>query len=119
MNQILIEIIEQIKEKFIDTSDLLWTSYESAKDVRDELEDCISMLNNNNNSCLENLNIHFLPTSTFQEHSIQNGWTKEYLDLAEKFDRIYTKKKNYSYQWWLMHNYHLQKNPTPLEAFCA
>jgi len=35
------------------------------------------------------LNMLFAPTGTFQEHSISNGWSNEYLALAEKFDKIY------------------------------
>ena len=31
----------------------------------------------------------------FQEHSLQNDWTNEYMKLSEKFDSIYIKMKNY------------------------
>lgn len=89
----LISIIETVRNKFTDESDLLWTSYETANEVRDELDDCISRLNVGDKSCLENLNMHFLVTSTFQEHSLMNGWSEEFLGIAEKFDKIYAEMK--------------------------
>ncbi len=90
MTNVLIEIVKQIKDKFTDDSDMLWTSYDSAKEVRDELEGFIVQLADGNTSCLESLSFHFAPTSTFQEHSTQNNWANEYLDLAKRFDEIYT-----------------------------
>jgi hypothetical protein len=90
MMQELVEIINTVKEKFTDDSDLLWTSYDNAKEVRDELDGHIEQLNQGDKSCLEKLDIHFSPTSTFQEHSIQNGWTKEYMELANRFDIIHS-----------------------------
>jgi len=92
----LIYIIKQVKEKFTDSSDMLWTSYETAKEVRDELDVYMEQLSKGNKICLENLNMHFLPTSTFQEHSLQNDWTKEYMKLSERFDSIYAELKNHS-----------------------
>ena len=96
MTKELIDILYKVRERFTDESDLLWTSYETAKELRDELNVCIEQLSKGDISCLENLNMHFLPTSTFQEHSLQNGWSKEYLELSESFDRIYTKIKSHS-----------------------
>ena len=90
---LLIDILSKIKEKLKDDSDMLWTSYETAKELRDELDLCIEQLEKGDKSCLGNLDLHFLPASTFQEHSLQNDWTKEYKKLAEKFDSIYTKMK--------------------------
>lgn len=96
MIEILIDILKQVKERFADSSDMLWTSYETAKEVRDELDVYIEQLTTGDNNCLDNLSIHFLPTSTFQEHSLQNGWSNEYMKLSEKFDSIYAKIKNHS-----------------------
>ena len=96
MTQNLIDILQKVKERFTDNSDLLWTSYETAKEVRDELDSYIDPLSKGDKKCLENLNLHFLPTSTFQEHSLQNGWTKEYIELSKKFDSIYERIKNHS-----------------------
>ena len=95
MKHDLIDLLSKVKERFTDSSDMLWTSYKNAKEIRDELDACMEQLKNGDKNCLENLNMHFLPTSTFQEHSLQNGWTKEYMKLSEKFDRIYARMKNH------------------------
>ncbi len=88
MLQDLINIVEKIKEKFTDESDILWINYETAIAVRVELEKYITELREDKKDCLHNLKIHFLPTSTFQEHALMNYWTEEYIQLAEAFDRI-------------------------------
>ncbi len=96
MIQDLIEIIKNVQTKFKDDSDLLGTSYLTAMELQDELETYIDQLSKNDRSCLTQLNMHFLPTSTFQEHSLINCWTEEYIILSEKFDQIYAMMKNYS-----------------------
>ena len=96
MTQELIDILNKVKEKITDDSDLVWTSYETAIELRDELDSCIEQLGKGDRSCLETLNMHFLPTSTFQEHSLQNNWPNEYMKLSKNFDRIYAKMKNHS-----------------------
>lgn len=40
----LIDILNKVKARFTDDSDLLWTSYETAKELRDELDVCIKQL---------------------------------------------------------------------------
>lgn len=72
---------------------MLWTSYESTKEVRDKLDGFVEQLSKGDISCLKDLNLYFLPTSTFQEHSLQNNWTKEYMKLSDQFDRLYDKMK--------------------------
>jgi hypothetical protein len=96
MTENLIYILKQVKERFTDSSDMLWTSYETAKEVRDELDVYIEHIKIGDKTCLDNLNMHFLPASTFQEHSLQNGWSKDYMILSDKFDSIYAKIKNHS-----------------------
>lgn len=84
----IINILLAVKEKITDDSDLMWTHYETALELRKEIEDCILQLKENDKNILSNIKIYFAPTGTFQEHSIQNGWSKEYLQLASKFDSI-------------------------------
>jgi hypothetical protein len=86
--------LKKVKEQFTDNSDMVWTGCETAKEVRDELDGYIEQLSKGYTGCLKNLNLHFAPTSTFQEHSLQNGWAKEYLQLSKEFDSIYKSIKN-------------------------
>jgi hypothetical protein len=88
-----IDILLTIKEKITDTSDLVWTSYETAGELRDDIEQIMKELKKGNKITDEAYS-HFLPTSTFQEHAMQNGWTDEYLKLAERFDKIYEELKD-------------------------
>jgi hypothetical protein len=89
MLQELVTLLSTVREKFTDESDMVWTRYTSPEDVRIELNAYLDQLRNSDTSCLDSLNSHFAPTSTFQEHSIQNGWADEYLELAKAFDTIY------------------------------
>lgn len=89
MTKELTEIIEQVKKKITDHSDMVWTRYVNAKQLRDELELYTRQLQNGDTSSVEKIKFLFLPTATLQEHSIFNGWADEYLKLAEKFDSIY------------------------------
>ena len=87
------EILLKIREKITDDSDLLWTSFSSADELRIEIDSLILRIDQEDKNVLSDVYVHFLPTSTFQEHSIQNGWSKEYMKLAERFDKIYERYK--------------------------
>ena len=96
MTKDLIRIIESVKEKITDNSDVVWTGYNTAKELRKELEKYIDQLKIADASCPDRLHTHFLPTGTFQEHSISNGWSDEYMKLSEKFDAIFATMKSHS-----------------------
>ena len=85
----LIKIIEIIKSKIQDGSDVVWTHYETPSEFRDDLDNYIARLKANDKTCLEELNVLFAPTGSLQEHSILNGWTDEYVTIAERFDKVY------------------------------
>lgn len=87
------EILLKVRDKITDESDLVWTSFETAEELRKEIDGFISRLNHGDKEVIKDVYIHFLPTSTFQEHSMQNGWTEEYMKLAERFDKIYERQK--------------------------
>jgi hypothetical protein len=86
-------ILLTIKEKVTDTSGLIWTSYETAEELRDDIEKIIKELKKENPGIIDDAYSHFVPTSTFQEHAMQNGWTDEYMMLAERFDKVYEQLK--------------------------
>lgn len=92
MNQELIEVINKVKAKISDDSDMMWTHYENATKLRDELEAYTQKLRNGDMGSMERIKLLFLPTASLQEHSISNGWADEYLILAEKFDNLYSNK---------------------------
>ncbi|MCF6403127.1 hypothetical protein L3C95_09595 [Chitinophaga filiformis] len=85
----LISILTIVKEKITDDSDLIWTSYETHIELREEIDRCIYQLQQNHERILDEIKIHFAPTSVFQEQAMSNGWTEEYRALAERFDDVY------------------------------
>src|SRR5579872_5812744 len=87
----LIALLEQIIPKITDGSDMLWGRYEVPAVLRSDLEKYINQLKHGDTSSLKNLDLLFLPTSVLQEHSIQNGWTEEYIEWSKTFDRLYKK----------------------------
>lgn len=56
-----------------------------------ELSKDIELLKLCDYETLEKVNIEFLATSTYQELSLSDGWSDEYLILAYKFDDLYLK----------------------------
>ena len=95
MNQIqeLIDIITTIRNKINDTTDVVWTKYENANDLQMEIDKVLNDFIKGDMSMLDKFYYWFLPTSTFQEISISNGWINEYIVLSNKFDKLYDKLK--------------------------
>lgn len=82
----LIEILQTIKAKVHINSICDWSYFNSPEDVHKEIDRYISELKNGNLASLNEIKMHFAPTSGYQELSMQNNWSAEYLKLAEKFD---------------------------------
>jgi hypothetical protein len=91
-----IEILKSVKENIIEDSDFLWTSYENAEELNSEINSLIIRLVQLDLKAISDAYFHFLPTSTFQEHSLMNNWEDSYMKLAEKFDKIHERNKNYT-----------------------
>jgi len=85
----IIKIIEIVKSKIHDGSNMGLTRYNNPKELRDELDAYIAQLKENDLNCLEDLYGLFLPTCDLQDISIPNGWSDEYIRLAGEFDKIY------------------------------
>jgi hypothetical protein len=82
----VIEILIIIKSKVNSETDVSWTHFNTVDELAQMIDSSIDALKRNENVVIEELAIHFAPTSTFQELSISNGWTEEYLILADRFD---------------------------------
>jgi hypothetical protein len=80
-------ILNTIKEKINDKSDLICTSFYTALELRNEIDRFIFELQPTNKVILEEILYHFSPGSTFDGHSMANGWPEEYSILAERFDK--------------------------------
>ena len=89
----LIVILEEIRSYATDDSEMIYTFFETPKELRDEINECISGIKAKDEKVWGQLNLHFVATGTFQEHSMQNGWSERYLKLSARFDSIYEKLK--------------------------
>jgi len=71
-----------------DDSDVVWTRFETPEEIRLLIDSYIEELRRGNIYLTGELSLLFAPTGAFQEHSISNGWGKEFLILAEQFDNV-------------------------------
>lgn len=99
------QILETIKGWTIDETDTVWAGYDNGKEFLIDLTADIEKIKFCNFETLDKLNMEFAPTSTYQEISLSNGWAKEYVKLAEHFDKLYAKIKNQKITdnnkvWW-------------------
>lgn len=89
----IIHIIKTVRDKITIDTDVVRAGYDSAADLQADLETNLDELTKGNLDKLDTFKHHFLPTATFQEVSLSNGWGNEYIKLADKYDRLYEKFK--------------------------
>ena len=87
--QLIAEILLSIKSKINAETDTVWAGFTSVDIFLKELNEDIENIKFCNFSTLDKINIEFAVTSTYQELAMSNGWSDEYLKLADKFDKIY------------------------------
>ncbi len=95
--QQIITIVETVKSKITDDTDVVWSGYDNPGELREEIENDLKALKSGDLDKLETFKTHFLPTATFQEVSLSNGWGHELLLLAEEYDKLYEKLKKKSH----------------------
>jgi hypothetical protein len=83
------DILKQIKAFISQDTDTVWAGFDNADKFLEELNQDIEKIENCNFETLEKVHIEFLPTCTYQELSMSNGWSDKYLELSTEFDRIY------------------------------
>ena len=104
--QIVAEILQEIKNKINLDTDTIWAGFDTVDIFLKELSEDIENIKLCNFKTLDKVNIEFAVTSTYQELSMSNGWSDDYLILAEKFDKVYeeiTNPKNIETEekpWW-------------------
>ncbi|AUC15909.1 hypothetical protein BTO06_12435 [Tenacibaculum sp. SZ-18] len=83
------EIIANIKSRINDETDTVWAGFDNTEVLIKELDSDQKQIELLNFDTLEKTMVEFLPTSTYQELAMSNGWSDEYLQIAEKFDSIH------------------------------
>jgi hypothetical protein len=87
------EILKQIKELIKSDSDTVWGGYENAGEFLAELNKDIEQIEVCDFNTLNKVQSEFLPASTYQEISVSNDWSDNFLFLAEDFDKLYKRIK--------------------------
>ena len=90
-----VDVLNTARTKITDDSDIAWISYNSPAELRDRIRDLIERIEQKELEAIGDAYFLFLPTGAFQEHAISNGWTEEYMNLAERFDKVYELTKGY------------------------
>jgi hypothetical protein len=85
--QKVIDILTVIKNKINNQTEMLYTFWENPQEAIDEINDCVQKLQAGDTEILKTINMLFLVTGPFQEMSMQNGWSDEYLKMGEQFDK--------------------------------
>jgi len=85
----LIAILGEIKNYIHEDSDVVWTRYETAKEVIELIDGFARRIGAGDKTVFEEINYAFAPTGTFQDISINNGWGQEYIEISGRFDKVY------------------------------
>ncbi|GAB3668451.1 hypothetical protein GCM10028791_43830 [Echinicola sediminis] len=82
-------ILKEIKTLVTKDTDTVWTGFDNADMFLDELNQDIDKIENCDWQALEKVHVEFLPTCTYHELSMSNGWSDKYLKISTGFDKIY------------------------------
>lgn len=72
----------------INNPNLTWSYFKDKESCLKEIDSIILKLKQKNPSAIKDLESLFMPTCTFQDLSLDNGWGEDFLKLAEQFDNI-------------------------------
>lgn len=93
-NESLITILEKVKSRISDHSDMVWTRYSEASELRNELEFFIKEISKENLKAHDDINDLFLPTGSLQEHAISAfcyyNSNSSYRDIKIRFNYHFT-----------------------------
>jgi hypothetical protein len=89
----VVTILDLTKKYIVDGTDFMWTPYDDAKALRTEIDRCIVLMKAQSRESASEVYSHYLPTATFQEHAMANGWHDEYIKLSSRIDEAYSKLK--------------------------
>ena len=99
------DILETIKDYTNKDTDTVWAGYDNADEFLTDLNADIEKVKFCDFATLDKLEMEFAPTSTYQELSLSNGWSENFLELAKRFDKLNEKLKKHEYSdnkkhWW-------------------
>lgn len=87
--QKIADILKQLKTFISRDTDTVWAGVDNADKFLEGLNQDIKRLERCDYNTLEKVHREFLPTSTYQELSISNGWGDIYTKLSNDFEHVY------------------------------
>lgn len=85
------DILIRIKSYLSSESDVIWAGQDNADEFIEGLNKDIQHIQNCSFIVLSDIYAKFLPTGTYQEISISNGWGNEYIILSLRFEKIHSR----------------------------
>lgn len=83
-------LLKSIKSKIdLKRTVTAWAGFDSAELLMKDIECDLKQLELLDFETLEKVKLDFLPTSTYQELALTNGWISDYMMQAEEFDVMY------------------------------
>lgn len=70
----------------LESNDFSWSSWRDQDQAIAEIDSIIAELENGS---VPDIRVLFAPTGSIQEVSLSSGWGREFLELAERFDKEY------------------------------
>jgi hypothetical protein len=94
MNATLMAILRETRQLLNrDGNDFSWSSWQDAKAANLEMDDHLQRIERGDYSRLFDLQVLYAPTGPIQEVSLSSGWGREFLAVAERFDKELDKVK--------------------------
>lgn len=88
----LISVIRETREHLArEGNDYSWSSWTDQEQALAEIDSILAQLEK---GLVPNIDVLFAPTGPIQEVSLSSGWSREYLELAKRFDEAYALAKN-------------------------
>lgn len=90
----VLTVLELTKKYITDDSNCYCTQYDYASTLRIEIDRWIDLLKEQKLESVAEVQSHYLPTATFQEHAMINGWHEDYIKLSSRIDEASSKLKS-------------------------
>jgi hypothetical protein len=84
----MIELLHDVKKHLEPSKPSIWANRDP-DELIEEIDLIEPELKEKKFWRLLEIKINFLPTSCYQEIAMHNGWGDEFIELGERFDRIY------------------------------
>jgi len=91
--EVVVKQISRLKYLLsLPSTDVCWSTYNSALEVIDELELLRTQIEKQDKSAMNRLLFLLAPTGSLQEISLSSGWSYEFLEIADALENALGKR---------------------------